>query len=242
MTSDNNNTRFGFLALSQLVIIVNKNEGNNNTASGYKSSQTMNGGSYNTTLGSNSGDNIKEGSLNTIIGARASSASLTTGYSNTIIGAQAGTDFPVTGSYNTMIGFLARCQVDSTYSTAIGANSRVTDNHQIMMGTDLEYVHCPANVNIVGTLTVYKSPFFNITTAIPSSIKASTSTLTGLSIHWNTNEGTGQTDFLNYAQGGGGGFASHKINNSGFSQNLAIIRSDGITSSSFSPTSDYRIK
>ena len=110
-----------------------------------------------------------------------------------------------------MIGWLAKSEIDCTYSTAIGAKSRITDNHQIMLGTALEYVHCPANVNILGTLSVYKPPFFNIDTPIPSSIKTGTTTLTGLAIHWNTNSGSGQSDFLNYSQAGSGGFAFSNI-------------------------------
>ena len=95
---------------------------------------------------------------------------------------------------------------------------------------------------ITGDLTITGTPFFSSNSNIPSSIKTGTTASYGLSIYWNTNQGTGQSDFLNYAQGGSGGFAFHRINSSGFSQNLATITNAGVSSSAFPTTSDYRIK
>ena len=56
-----------------------------------------------------------------------------------------------------------------------------------------------------------------------------TSSNAGLGLYWNVynSGGTGETTFLNYAQGGVGGFAFNNLNNSSTQKNLAIIDNNG---------------
>jgi hypothetical protein len=75
---------------------------------------------------------------NTSIGNLALSAN-TTGNNNTAIGANAGTG-NTAGSSNTFLGYNTTNTNGFTSSTAIGYNSTITSNNQIVLGTTLETV------------------------------------------------------------------------------------------------------
>jgi hypothetical protein len=71
--------------------------------------------------------------------------SVTSGTNNTAVGYQSG-QITVSGTKNTFVGSGTTSSGDYSYSTAIGYNSQITANTQIVLGTALE------TVSILGSL------------------------------------------------------------------------------------------
>lgn len=142
------NTAVGHLALksittgSNCVAVGNgaleNATGGDNTAVGMQAINGATTGTGNTATGFNAGRFITSGSGNTTYGWR-SGRSITTGTSNTAVGSDALNNITDGGS-NTAIGNAAgRFLVDgsaanTTNSTTVGANSRVSGNNQIQLG------------------------------------------------------------------------------------------------------------
>jgi hypothetical protein len=112
-----------------------------NTAMGYQSLNSLVSGVRNTALGyqalySTTNDQ------NTAVGYQ-SLRSTTSGTTNVAIGYQSGYN-NTTGSYNTYIGYGADASAGTyTVSTAVGANSSITGNSQIVLGRPTETVIIP---------------------------------------------------------------------------------------------------
>jgi hypothetical protein len=139
-----------------------------NTGVGYNSLYSNTTGTWNTSVGRNSLFNNILGSENTSVGAtslrdntanyntavgRAALYQNTSGTSNTSIGHFSGSNNK-TGSNNTFLGSYTDCpNTDKSYSTAIGANAKITDSNQIVLGGLNDTADYP-NVSIPGTLTV----------------------------------------------------------------------------------------
>jgi hypothetical protein len=82
-----------------------------------------------------------------------------------------------------------------------------------------------------------------------ASMSTSTSSASGLGIYWNHVSGTGETDYLNFAQGGQGGHFFYSVNSSMSPKLLAAITQNGgftcegtINAVAFTPLSDERDK
>lgn len=108
-------------------------------------------GSDNTIFGYNIMPNATSAATNSCVGHQAGS-NITTGQSNTLIGAEAGYDISG-GSFNTAIGYQAYYNQNYGYSTAIGAFSVPTGDHQIVLGTANETVIIDGSFNISGATT-----------------------------------------------------------------------------------------
>lgn len=140
---------------------LNNNNNANNTAVGYQSLFKNYSGISNTGLGFNTLYNNQGGTGNTAIGYDALYLSNGGGY-NTAIGYTAGyNNSSSTSQYNTYIGYNTDCATGTfNYSTAIGANAKITTNNQIVIGTSLETMYIQGghywNVgpNITGTITL----------------------------------------------------------------------------------------
>ena len=148
LTTGSANTAVGHLALksittgSNCVAVGNgaleNATGGDNTAIGMQAINGATTGTGNTATGFNAGRFITSGSGNTTYGWRAG-RSITTGASNTAIGSDALNNITDGGS-NTAIGNAAgRFLVDgsaanTTNSTTVGANSRVSGNNQVQLG------------------------------------------------------------------------------------------------------------
>ena len=84
----------------------------------------------NNAFGHSSGLLLINGSYNTLIGDHTLYDTLESG--------------PYSGSYNSFLGSYSGSTISTVNnSTAIGANAKITDNHQIMLGTENEYVQIP---------------------------------------------------------------------------------------------------
>ena len=113
-------------------------------------------GSDNTIFGFNIMPNATSAGTNSCVGYQAG-FNITVGQSNTLIGAEAGYEIS-NGSFNTAIGYRAYYdEIDPvqnySYSTAIGAFSIPTGDHQIVLGTANETVIIDGSFNISGTTT-----------------------------------------------------------------------------------------
>jgi hypothetical protein len=143
------------------------------TAVGYQA-QYYQTGAYNTSLGfralrGSEGGAINDGTSNCAFGDYAldinttgdnnvavghnSLLNNTSGNGNTAVGSNAGKNNTTT-SNNTYIGYQADCSGNNlSNSTAIGYNSKITDNHQIVLGTNSENVKIPGTLRVTGTCT-----------------------------------------------------------------------------------------
>ena len=111
---------------------------------------------------SGGGPNTRSGAWNTAVGLNALVYN-TTGSYNTAIGLQAGCYFnnyelngggPRTADRCTFLGAESRSNYsDPIQSTAIGYNSVITANNQIMLGTSSETVQIPGDLRVSGLLT-----------------------------------------------------------------------------------------
>lgn len=108
-------------------------------------------GSDNTIFGYNVMPNATSAGTSCCVGHQAG-FNITTGQSNTLIGAEAGYDISG-GSFNTAIGYQAYYNQNYDYSTAIGAFSVPTGDHQIVLGTANETVIIDGSFNISGATT-----------------------------------------------------------------------------------------
>ncbi len=183
-TTGNNNTAVGYASMRNNVassqntsLGINalfkqqnsgKSDGNggwlnnlgDNTAIGFSALYWNNGS------GQDSSGNLS-GAWNTAVGLNALYFN-TTGYYNTAIGLQAGVYFnssepngggPRTANKCTFLGAESRSTYsDPSQSTAIGYNSVITANNQIMMGTNKE------TVNIPGVIKLYSYAISGVTT------------------------------------------------------------------------------
>jgi hypothetical protein len=123
--------------------------GTANTSFGQTCMNNVTSGSQNCGMGNSALANCTTGTYNTAIGS-GSMPTLTTGTGNTSLGADSALSIS-SGSYNTCIGVNS----DSQYanSTAIGYNSTVTANNQVMLGTSAETVVIPGNLIIDGLVS-----------------------------------------------------------------------------------------
>ena len=84
-----------------------------------------------------------------------------------------------------------------------------------------------SNANFNGTSNTFYNNvlFLNPNQTLPSI----SSSIAGLGLYWNVynSGGNGETTFLNYSQGGVGGFAFNNVNNSSTQKNLVLIDSNG---------------
>jgi hypothetical protein len=132
--------------------------GNNNTLVGLNAGRNVQSGFNNTFFGSQCAFTTSTGSWNSAYG-RFSLVFNLTGNSNCSFGYSAlynnlsgGNNCAfgnnallgnTVGINNTAIGYNSFTSGNFSYSTSIGASSSPTDNHQIMMGTNAEYVFIP---------------------------------------------------------------------------------------------------
>jgi hypothetical protein len=123
--------------------------GTANTSFGQVCLNNVTSGSQNCGMGNSALANCTSGENNTAIGS-GSMPTLTTGTGNTSLGADSALSIS-SGSYNTCVGVNS----DSQYanSTAIGYNSTVTANNQVMLGTSAETVVIPGNLIIDGLVS-----------------------------------------------------------------------------------------
>ena len=120
------NSGFGQVCLNNIT------SGNNNSALGYSALANLTTGTNNTSVGS--------GAMN----------ALSTAEGNTCIGANAGASV-VNGGFNTLVG--VNSNSGYSYSTALGYNSTITANNQIMLGTSSETVVVPGSLTINGLVS-----------------------------------------------------------------------------------------
>ncbi|MFY7887220.1 MAG: hypothetical protein ACOVOV_20470, partial [Dolichospermum sp.] len=121
-----NNTAVGY------QVLTNNSTGTYNTAVGYQALTTNSTGANNTAVGTSSLNFNTSGGSNSALGLQSLYYN-TSGGSNTAIGYQSG--LGNTGaSYNTYLGSLANTSGNYSYSTALGYNSRITADNQIMLG------------------------------------------------------------------------------------------------------------
>jgi len=163
-----NNTAVGFNALQSLVdgsnntaigtnALQNHTSSNNNTAIGSGCMTSMNDpdASNNVAIGFNSLYSATAGIQNTCIGAQSAynyNPSSTTG-NITAVGFQAGYN-ETTGQNNTYVGAFADTSGSYTNSTAIGYGAKTTNNNQIMLGTQYEYVQIPGSLKVQGNVDI----------------------------------------------------------------------------------------
>lgn len=133
------NTAIGYRSMQNIV-----GDASNNTALGSYSlanikhvSSKPDSGYGNTAVGDRAGVTLKKGHRNTLMG-KESGSSITKGYLNTAIGINAGKKIK-TGSNNTFLGSNADSGADinadkGEYRTAIGADSKVEQDHSIILG------------------------------------------------------------------------------------------------------------
>ena len=97
--------------------------------------------------------NVTDVARNTVsVGCYSMNDYISTSY-NTAIGFCAGGINNIdsySGSYNTLIGSNTGSSIDCNFSTAIGANAKITANNQIMLGTSVETVVIPGKSVIGG--------------------------------------------------------------------------------------------
>lgn len=118
--------------------------GSNNTGIGFNIMNSKTDGSYNIAIGSNILNNDTTGRFNTAIGGTNVLKDNTTGSYNTAIGSLSGNN-NTGGSYNTYLGYnTSSLDTNYSYSCAVGVNSRIDGNHQIVLGTSAEIVVMPS--------------------------------------------------------------------------------------------------
>lgn len=154
------------------------NSGNYNTAVGYQASHYNSTGTYNTAVGYHALLNNKDGIYNTAFGAQAlldTTGSSNTaiglnalcnnvgGYNNTAIGSESGCYYLTNCNNCTFIGYKASSNADYySKSTAIGAESKITDSNQIMLGTSNENVIIPGKLSAnSSSINDYQGAFYN---------------------------------------------------------------------------------
>ena len=133
-TSGQQNTAVGYNVLG------NCTTGHENTGLGLEALRYCTTGSYHTSIGLHSLENVIDGNHCTAVGYGA--LQLDTSSNNTAIGSYSGI-FNTTGSNNTFIGYATRNAGNLSYSTALGYNSTISEDHQIVLGTSGEYVSIP---------------------------------------------------------------------------------------------------
>ena len=137
-----NNIALGNYALSQTTtsdsiaigynsLIANTN-GTQNIGIGSDTLVGNSTGGRNVAVGHNSGYSNNRGDYNTFIGNVA-------GYSN------------YNGDYNTFLGYNTDISGYFSHSTAIGADSTITDDNQIVIGTALDKIKIPGTIELDGT-------------------------------------------------------------------------------------------
>lgn len=131
-------TVLGYNAYRNDVNFVTANDSLNDTAIGYNAlsalCNTTGFASDNTSIGFNTLNGLEDGNYNVALGSEAgngfgSTQVIVNGNSNTFLGAQTGLDASKTNT--------------CTNSTAIGRGALITDDNQIMMGTNGMYVKIP---------------------------------------------------------------------------------------------------
>jgi hypothetical protein len=234
LTTNSNSVAIGYGALQNF----NYSVGGANIGIGYQALNGLTSGTGNLALGYNadnlpgSGNINTIGNSNTIIGNGATSS----GYSNTIVigsGAYANANNqiilgPGGGSHTTWIQGTGGLQVNQGSTSLQGLSAGTTS-----LGTTNT-----TNLISAGPRIMF-SPDSGITTSVPASSA-------GLVLGWNYNTGQGETDFLNYSQGGAtGGFRFYTSRPTvDASQRIFCMNLDagGISGPAITANSDLRIK
>jgi hypothetical protein len=112
-----------------------------NTVVGSYSLYTNTNGYYNTVVGDYSLYYSNNGYYNTAIGFTSFRITTTSNF-NVAVGAYSGYSNTV-GTYSTYLGYSCGMNGNSSYSTALGYNSTITADHQIVLGTNAETVVMP---------------------------------------------------------------------------------------------------
>lgn len=153
----NNSTGSNLVAVGGYALTDNTS-GNNNTAIGANSQLFNTTGSNNVSVGPATLMSINGTNDNTAIGANALEFNAN-GVNNTAIGSRAGY-IATSGNYNTFLGAHADVTGNNyfEYSTAIGYGSKITADHQIVLGTSDENVVVLTNpLNYTANSVVPKS-------------------------------------------------------------------------------------
>jgi len=178
-----NNIAFGNYALSQTT-------NNDNVAVGYNSLIANTGGSSNIGVGSNTLLNNSIGSNNSALGTNSGSSN-DRGTNNTFIGTNSGYSNR-DGNNNTFVGYNTDISGNHSHSTAIGADAKVTEDNQIVIGTTTDNVKIPGTIELNGTFSGDIS-FNNNIKVSGSTILQSTLNVDGASIIDDTLNVTGKT-------------------------------------------------
>ena len=139
-----NNIAFGNYALSQTT-------NNDNVAVGYNSLIANTDGSSNIGVGSDTLLNNSIGSNNIALGTNSGSSN-DRGTNNTFIGTNSGYSNR-DGNYNTFVGYNTDINGNHSHSTAIGADAKITEDNQIVIGTTADNVKIPGTIELSGTFS-----------------------------------------------------------------------------------------
>ena len=164
------NTGIGFSTLSGNL------SGKNNIAIGsYALAQSTD--SDNVGVGYNSLELNSSGGKNIGIGTDALSDNVT-GFGNTAIGYFSGIN-NVDGSFNSFIGYNSGTNGKYSHSTALGQNARITDNHQIVLGTKDDTLSIPGDVSYISVINmnVANAIIDNLDVSGDATIKSGTTTV-----------------------------------------------------------------
>jgi len=251
-TTDSNNVAVGYNSLSNTVsgqfpnvacgygALQNYNNslGGGNVAIGHQALQGLTTGIGNVALGYNADNAPGSGSINSVgtNNITLGNAATSSGYSNTIVigaGAHANANNqiilgPGGGGHTTWIQGTGGLQVNQGSTSLQGLSAGTTS-----LGTTNT-----TNLISAGPRIMF-SPDSGITTSVPASSA-------GLVLGWNYNTGQGETDFLNYSQGGAtGGFRFYTSRPTvDASQRIFCMNLDagGISGPAITANSDLRIK
>jgi hypothetical protein len=152
--------------------LISNKSGQLNTAVGVNSLFSNTTGSYNTAIGVSSLFTNTTGYSNTAVGYESLKSNIvenntaigyrslinnSSGYNTTAIGLDSGLN-NTTGAFNTFLGAATDISNNGTTqysnSTAIGYNSKITANNQIVLGRATETVYIPGTLSVSGNLSI----------------------------------------------------------------------------------------
>ena len=209
----NNNTFVNITANSFIISNIDSNTfygyrtgisntGANNTGFGWRVLQ-FNSGGDNTSIGHNSMANNQGGGKNIAIGEGALFNNIS-GSNCSAVGYTAGSN-NVSGNFCTYLGYNSNCSSNFNNSTAMGSNSLITSNNQIVLGTVSETVYFRGGMNMsIGSISTSQSlvlpilsTYITSNTSVPITITLPNGATDGLCV--NIRRGVGSTGLVTIA-------------------------------------------